>query len=441
MAARPAVRVGGCGGHVDAVGPALDRVPAAARGHPPGGPRGFGRRFEGHGLARVLSSALLLAVDRIVGGVEVEDEDDLRRRRRQRLLAPLRRAGARNAAIAELIDSHEVFHAVAWTAAEAYARLRAVPDLQAAGIRVHVPDWWHAAPPRPLLRVQLGAGVPASLGLETLLDFQIGWFIGDDELSVEELQHIVRGEAGEAGLHRFRGRWIELDPERGAEAMREWESLEQLASRGGVDFAEGMRLLAVQGREESGGEHGGVTVTPGPWLARVADLADDDQLADELHDRGRRAHAAMLRVDLAHTVNHVAGVLDGAADHGAEAADGVLGHLERRSGARRTVGHQRRVVRARLSLGGGLAEERILPLDPLPYQVGGFGTGHLTARATADAVAHQEQTELIVREESILVAIPTKAGVGVREVARAHHSGSVQLRRPTVMIGRHRPAS
>ena len=184
----------------------------------------------------------------------------------QRLLAPLRRAGARNAAIGALVDSHEVFHAVAWTAAEAYALLRAAPDLQASGIRVHVPDWWHTAPPRPQLRVQLGAGVPASLGLEALLDFKIGWFIGDDELSAAEWQHIARGEAG---LHRSRGRWIELDPERHAEAMRQWESLEQLASRGGVDFAEGMRLLATQGREGSEGDRGGVTVTPGPWLART----------------------------------------------------------------------------------------------------------------------------------------------------------------------------
>lgn len=87
----------------------------------------------------------------------------------QRLLAPLRRAATRNAAIGELVDSHEVFHAVAWTAAEAYVLLRATPDLQAAGIHVHVPDWWHAVTPRPQIRVQLGGGAPASLGLEALL--------------------------------------------------------------------------------------------------------------------------------------------------------------------------------------------------------------------------------------------------------------------------------
>ena len=184
---------------------------------------------------------------------------------RQRLLT-LRRAAARNAAIGELVDSHEVFHAVAWTAAEAYVLLRAVPDLQAAGIRVHVPDWWHAAPPRPQVRVQLGGGAPASLGLEALLDFKIGWFLADDEMSAEEWQQIARGAAG---LHRFRGRWIELDPERHAEAMRQWESLEQMARGGSVDFAGGMRLLAAQSREESLGGPDGVAITPGPWLART----------------------------------------------------------------------------------------------------------------------------------------------------------------------------
>ena len=186
----------------------------------------------------------------------------------QRLLAPLRHAGTRNAAIGALVESHEVFHAVAWTAAEAYSLLRAVPELQAAGIRMHVPDWWHGAPPRPHLRVQVGANVPASLGLDALLDFKIGWFIGDDELSPEEWQHVARGEAG---LHRFRGRWIELDPERHAEAMRQWESLERLTTRGTVDFVEGMRLLVAKGREAPENSRGSLTVAPGPWLARTMD--------------------------------------------------------------------------------------------------------------------------------------------------------------------------
>jgi hypothetical protein len=79
------------------------------------------------------------------------------------------------------------------------------------------------------------------------------------------------------------------------------------------------------------GELGDLAVA-GEVDPRIADLADDDQLADALHDGGRCAHAALRRVDLAHAVDHVAGVLHGAADHGAEAADHVLGHLDARVG-------------------------------------------------------------------------------------------------------------
>jgi hypothetical protein len=46
---------------------------------------------------------------------------------RQRLLAPLHRAAERSPGIRALVDSGEVFHPVAWTAAQAHALLRAPP--------------------------------------------------------------------------------------------------------------------------------------------------------------------------------------------------------------------------------------------------------------------------------------------------------------------------
>jgi hypothetical protein len=49
-----------------------------------------------------------------------------------------------------------------------------------------------------------------------------------------------------------------------------------------------------------------------------------------------------------------------------------------------------------------------------------------------DAVANEEQAELVVRAVGIFVALPTEAGVGVREVAYAHHVASVQRRQATV---------
>jgi hypothetical protein len=169
----------------------------------------------------------------------------------QRLLTPLRRAAARNAGIGALVDSHEIFHAVAWTAAEAYVLLRATPDLQASGIRVHVPDWWHRATPRAQIRAELGGDAPASLGLEALLDFKVGWFIGDESLTEEEWRRVVQGADG---LYRFRGRWTVLDPEHHAEAMRQWDSLAALTREGRVDFAE--RHAAARGARARGSERG-----------------------------------------------------------------------------------------------------------------------------------------------------------------------------------------
>ena len=43
-----------------------------------------------------------------------------------------------------------------------------------AGLAVRVPDWWRVRkPPRPTVRVQLGADTPHELGVDGLLDFSV----------------------------------------------------------------------------------------------------------------------------------------------------------------------------------------------------------------------------------------------------------------------------
>ena len=186
---------------------------------------------------------------------------------RQRLLAPVARAAARDPTLGALLDSHELFHAVAWTAREAHAFLRVVPALAGAGIDARVPAWWQAEDMQPQVRVQIGSREPA-LGLSALLDFQLRYFIGDDELTAEEWREMMQGEAG---LHRLRGRWVELEPERHAEALRHWQGAEAAAAKVALGFAEGMRLLAGLPRD-SLAEATPVRWTvarPGPWLASL----------------------------------------------------------------------------------------------------------------------------------------------------------------------------
>jgi len=73
------------------------------------------------------------------------------------LLQPIQRSGARREWIKELADSGDVYHPLAWTPREAYRFLQDIPEMEAAGLIVHVPDWWKAArPPRPVVSVKVG---------------------------------------------------------------------------------------------------------------------------------------------------------------------------------------------------------------------------------------------------------------------------------------------
>ena len=48
---------------------------------------------------------------------------------------------------------------------------------------------------------------------------------------------------------QLKGRWVEVDRERLTQALEHWQRVEAEAARGGLSFAEGMRLLAGAPRE------------------------------------------------------------------------------------------------------------------------------------------------------------------------------------------------
>ncbi|MBK8264378.1 MAG: DEAD/DEAH box helicase [Nannocystis sp.] len=185
------------------------------------------------------------------------------------LLAPLRRAAGEIPRIRELLDSHELFHPVAWTAEQAYEFLRYAPNLEALGVTLNIPLWWKAERPRPQIRAEIGGGAPPVLGLSALLDFQLRYFIGDDELTAEEWRVLM---GGGAGLRNVRGRWIHFDPANYRDAHRHWERIQASAARGAVGFIEGMRLIAGVRRDSDADADDAPEWTvaePGPWLARA----------------------------------------------------------------------------------------------------------------------------------------------------------------------------
>jgi non-specific serine/threonine protein kinase len=188
------------------------------------------------------------------------------------LLVPLQRAAEKSAWLAELVDSGQIYHAMAWTPVEAHRFLRAIPAFEAAGLIVRVPDWWRPRrPPRPEVAVRVGEKRPSAVGMDALLDFSVTVALGDDTLSAAEVRQLL---ASSDGLVRLRGQWVELDRERLREVLAHWERVRREAERGGLSFLEGMRLLAGAARTEAeatalGAAEGWSRVEAGQWFGRT----------------------------------------------------------------------------------------------------------------------------------------------------------------------------
>jgi len=187
------------------------------------------------------------------------------------LLLPVQRAAAGCAWLKELVDGGEIFHPLRWGPAEALRFLRDVPELEGAGVVVRMPAAWRAnRPPRPQVTATVGGRAPSGLGAEALLDFRLAVTLDGERLTPAEVEALL---AGAGGLALIRGRWVEVNRERLGRVMARFQEVERLAARGGLSFAEAMRMLAGADVGEDGAADGAdpewSLVVAGPWLAEV----------------------------------------------------------------------------------------------------------------------------------------------------------------------------
>jgi len=155
-----------------------------------------------------------------------------------KLLTPLHAAAKTCPSMAELVESGDIFHPLAWTPPEAYEFLRHIPVCEDAGLLVRLPNWWQKRGTRPQVAATIGEKKGTSVGLDALLDFKLNVVIDGHKLKPAEVKQLL---AGEDGLVLFRGQWIEVDREKLQQALDHWKSV---ASHDGISFIEGMRLLA-----------------------------------------------------------------------------------------------------------------------------------------------------------------------------------------------------
>lgn len=153
------------------------------------------------------------------------------------LLSPISLAAQSSPLLQAMVDSGEIYQALSWDPQQAYAFLREVPVMQAAGIITLLPDWWRQ---RPRVSVKTTLDVPNKryFDRDSLLSLRVDMVVGDETLTKSELQDILN--AGE-GLLFLKGQWVEVDAEKLQSAMTQMQSLQVDHE---LSFVDGMRLLA-----------------------------------------------------------------------------------------------------------------------------------------------------------------------------------------------------
>ncbi len=158
----------------------------------------------------------------------------------ERLLRPVQLAAEKSALARELVETGEVFHPLAWTAEDAYRLLKDAPALEESGLLLRLPDWWRKRP-RPAVRVTVGDSLSGGLGAGAVLDFRVEAALEGEVLTEAEWRRLAQAESG---LVLLKGRWVEVDREKLAEAMAHWRNVGRSAEENGLSFIEAMRLLA-----------------------------------------------------------------------------------------------------------------------------------------------------------------------------------------------------
>lgn len=184
------------------------------------------------------------------------------------LLRPVRAAAERSATVRALLESRQLFQALAWTPSEAYGLVRDLAALQECGIVMKVPDWWKGGrPARPVVQVTLDIPKDNKVGAAAMLSFSVNMSMNGEPLTPEEIAKI---KDSSSGLVTLRGQWVEVDHQQLDQMLAHWSKVQQAHALGGIGFHEGMRFLSGFGTPGPAASLAGYDDTRIPWAEVIA---------------------------------------------------------------------------------------------------------------------------------------------------------------------------
>ena len=202
-----------------------------------------------------------------------------------RLLAPIHRASQESAFLKTYVDSGDIYHALAWTATEAYHFLKDIPVFEKAGLAVKMPNWWKPKKPRtPRVEVSIGEKPASTLGFNALIDFEASILLDDMQLNESDIKILMERSDN---LTFFKGQWIEVNKEQLKGLLEQWDHINKLKSNGeGLTLAEGMRLY-VGLESQTSKVSDSVTNSPmrvvgGEWFESMLNSIRDPQVSTNM---------------------------------------------------------------------------------------------------------------------------------------------------------------
>jgi SNF2 family DNA or RNA helicase len=149
--------------------------------------------------------------------------------------------------------------------------------LEEAGYGVLLPSWWSSGKAKNQLKIKAKAKgstlkSKSELGLERIIQFDYQAALGDQTLTLKELQAIAKLKTP---LVKVRGQWVHIDPDQLAKAIKHWETKkETITVKGFIELAIGAKQdisdLTIDGVEAEG------------WLADMLQQLEDPAAVKQL---------------------------------------------------------------------------------------------------------------------------------------------------------------